>query len=144
MVNNRLGFLDRQLEMTVALHFFLGVGPPFFPVLFDYIRHQRLLNLRNSSLPAKALEHHFDQLKMVSCSRSLKTGQIGGLACLNMAGTERLENRCRKPKIHRVTRLGLEVDDDLGHQCIHRGDLPGTPRAVGAKTGCDQLCQRIR
>ena len=144
MVNNRLGFLDRQLEMTVALHFLLGVGPPFFPVLLDDIRHQRLLNLRHGGPPAEALEHQLDQLKMVPCSRALQPGQVGGLACLDMTGTERLENRCRKPEIHRVARLGLEVDGDLGHQRIHRGNLPGAPRAVSAKTGCHQLRQRIR
>ena len=85
VVDNRLGFLDRQLKMTVALHFLLGVGPPFFPVLLDDIRHQRLLNLCHGSLPIVTLYNQLDQFEVPQGTHAFQPGQVGCLACEDMA-----------------------------------------------------------
>ena len=100
LINNGLGLLGGDLEMSVFLHFLFCDFPPFFPILGNDVWHEQLLDLVDRRFSAVALEHQFDQFEMMEGGHFTKLCEFGKFARKNMAVREGFERIGRKSEVH--------------------------------------------
>ena len=108
LVNDRVGFLEGDLEMAVFLEFAFGGFPPFFPVVLDDVRHEDLLDLVHGGVVAEALQDQLDQVQMVQRGHLAQGVQVGNLAGVDMVLGNGLEGFGGEGHVHRVAGLGSE------------------------------------
>ena len=128
--------------MAVLLHFALGRFPPFFPVIADHVRHERLLDLIHRRLAVKAVQHDFDQVQVMR--RQMADGfQVRRLAGENVVLGDGLERFGRKRQIHRMARLAREINGETRKHRVHGLDLSEPPTAMGTIAALDQLVSAV-
>ena len=94
--------------MAVLFQFAFGGFPPFFPIIPNDIRHERLLDLVDRGVAAVAVEDEFDQFEMVGRGQLAQAFEIRRFARENMILGNGFERFRGERQVHGVARLVRE------------------------------------